>query len=74
MPQPEREEHTMSEDERGKKSTEHDDEPDVEAHILDGEDLGEPDPEKKRKRSDFDVLDGEGRGARPQAEVERAGR
>jgi len=41
----------MSEDERGKKSTEHDDEPDVEAHILDGEDLGEPDPEKKRKRA-----------------------
>jgi hypothetical protein len=49
----------MSDDERSKKRKEHEDEgPDVEAHIFD-EDLGEPDPEKKRKRGDFDVHDGE---------------
>jgi hypothetical protein len=59
MPQAERKEHTMSDDERSKKRKEHDEEPDVEAHIFDGDDLGEPDPEKKRKRGEFDVEDGE---------------
>ena len=34
-------------------------EPDVEAHIFDGDDLGEPDPERTRTRGDFDVRDGE---------------
>ena len=58
----------MTVDERGKKSTEHDDEPDVEAHIFDGEDLGEPDPEKKRKRGNLDIQDGED----GELEVERA--
>ena len=59
MPKAERKEHTMS-DERDKKRKEHEDgEPDVEAHIFDGDDLGEPDPEKKRKLGDFDVEDGE---------------
>lgn len=48
----------MSDDERSKKRKEHDEEPDVEAHIFD-DDLGEPDPEKKRKRGEFDVEDGE---------------
>ena len=47
-------------DERRRKHTEHDDEPDVEAHIVDGDDLGEPDPEKKRDNSDVqDSEDGE---------------
>jgi len=50
----------MSDDERSRKRKEHEDgEPDVEAHIFDGDDLGEPDPEKKRKLGDFDVEDGE---------------
>ena len=49
----------MSDDERSKKRHEHDEEPDVEAHIFDGDDLGEPDPEKKRMRGDFDVHDSE---------------
>ena len=49
----------MSDDERSRKRKEHEDtEPDVEAHIFD-DDLGEPDPEKKRKLGDFDVEDGE---------------
>ena len=51
----------MSDDERSKKRKEHEDEgPDVEAHIFD-EDLGEPDPEKKKKKrgGDFDVEDSE---------------
>ena len=59
MPYAERKEHTMSDDERSKKRKEHDEEPDVEAHIFDGDDLGEPDPEKKRKRGESDVEDGE---------------
>ena len=52
VPEAERKEHTMSDDERSKKRLEHDEEPDVEAHIVDGDDLGEPDPEKKRDDSD----------------------
>ena len=53
MPEPERKEHTMT-DERRRKHTEHDDEPDVEAHIVNGGDLGEPDPEMKRDSSDVE--------------------
>ena len=49
----------MSDDERSKKRTEHDEEPDVEAHIFEGDDLGEPDPERTRTRGDSDVKDGE---------------
>ena len=43
----------MSDDDRCSKRTEDNDEPDVEAHIVDGDDLGEPDPEKKRDNSDL---------------------
>jgi hypothetical protein len=52
MPERKRKEHTMSDDDRRSKRTQNDDEPDVEAHIVDGDDLGEPDPEKKRDDSD----------------------
>ncbi len=63
----------MSTTSAARSDTEHDEEPDVEAHIFDGDDLGEPDPEKKR--SGATRRPGQrGQGTRPQAEVEARGR
>jgi hypothetical protein len=50
----------MSDDERSKKRTEHEDEgPDVEAHSWEIDDPNDDDPEKKRKGNEFEDDDAE---------------
>jgi hypothetical protein len=45
----------MSDDERSKKRKGHeDDEPDVEAHVYESDELGDFDPEKKRQQKRHD--------------------